>query len=472
MSGGLRLLASETLEPGGLLTGCITPAVQRLGWKTWTLPTVDSVRLLGATTYATTVVEIVRELRPHVLFVNPPYDYLHPEACRRIREYGTKIIGYGFDDPLFDTSWGETEFADLRSRFDLWLTTSMNGRTVAAGAIPMLWAMAPESVAVDDPCAPCFDVVLLGRYTEQRVKTADAIARAGFRIGCFGYGWYSGAVTRASRLGLMRRARFVVISSDGPDYAPVCMTEAALLGVRQIVESVPGMERYWSPDDAPATYANTEECVEWLKNEEAVPRWTNIASWEKQWPEIVSRLSLVEQPECTRSPALEALYASLSRYLVQSGYSSSAVACLERWIEASSECPEPYSRMAALAFDLRRWPEVITYAAKAQRLLQSLVAPAVYNLTSRFPDVHNSDLILDSTILDPVAGLVGLRFYALLKSGKVDDALEEIGKMTGRQRRAVSANIVPDFSSAEFQELMDALRKDDASEESDSDSVS
>ncbi len=471
MNGGLRLLVSEALNPGDFLTRWIAPAVQKLGWKTWTLPTIESVRLLGQSTYASVVVEIVRELRPHVLLVTPPYDYLHPDACRRISEYGTKIIGYGFDDPLFDPSWGETEFADLRSRFDLWVTTSMNGRTVAAGAIPVLWAIAPESVAVDDLFAPSFDVVLLGRFTEQRMEMAEAIENEGFNIGCFGHGWPSGAVTRVSRLGLMRRARFVVIPSDGSDYAPVCMMDAALLEVRQIVEVVPGMERYWSADDSPATYANADECVAWLRRGDEVPKWTSIIGWERQWPDIVAQLSLAEQPECTRSPALEALYASLSRFLEQCGQFPAAVACLKCWIEASPECPEPYSRMAAFAFNLRRWSEVVSYSAEAERLLQSLIAPAVYNLTSRFPDVHHPDLILDSTILDPVAGLVGLRFYALLKSGKVDDALEEIGKMTGKQRRAVSANIVPDFSSTEFQELMDALRKDDASDKSESDSV-
>lgn len=102
-----RLLVTETLSPNSPLSQWISSAIQRLGWKTWILPTFEAVRMFGTFTYASMVVKIVNELRPHVLLVNPPYDHLHAEACRKIRKFGTRIIGLAFDVPSFQGIWGE-----------------------------------------------------------------------------------------------------------------------------------------------------------------------------------------------------------------------------------------------------------------------------------------------------------------------------------------------------------------------------
>ena len=421
--------------------------------------------MFGASTYTSMVVEIVDELRPHVLLVNPPYDHLNTTACQRIRNCGTRIIGLAFDDPCFQDAWGEREFSDLRERFDRWVTTAVNGPTVSAGATSVLWTMAPESVNIDDPSAPTYDVVMFGRYTKKRQEIARAVAENGFNIACFGSGWAAGPVTRPSRLGLMRRAQSVIVPSDGTDFTPVYMTEAALTGTQQIVELVPGLERYWLNVDPPATYVTTDECVHWLtvQKEQRMP-WTEVPTWEQLWPDLLIDLPLADQPERIQSPTLAFLFASLTHFYRERGQLRAAVACLDNWADAAPGDPGPNIQMAFYASAARRWEDTVQLTVEAEQMLKPYVSPAVVNLKSFFPDPHTIGPSLMTSSLDPSLEIVALRLHALLKMDRVDDALEEVRKMSCERRRAVLNTIHTELGSNRFSELLEALNRPQTTE--------
>ena len=460
-----RLLVAETIDPSSRLPQWVTPAIRRIGWESWTLPTLEAVRMYGNSTYASMVVEIVDELRPHVLLVNPPYDHLHMEACRQIRDRGVRIIGLAFDDPRFQDTWGEREFADLSARFDLWATTAVEGPTVTAGAKPVLWAMAPESVNIDDPQAPAYEVVMIGSYTEERQLVARTVAKSGFKIACFGHGWAAGSISRPSRLGLMRRAKYVIVPSDGADFAPVYMTEAALLGAHQIVELVPGLERYWPEFDGPATYVTAEECVQRLTQEEPLKMWTKVPTWDELWPELIDSLSLAVQPECTRSPTLEFLYASLARLYGKGGRLRAATACLLAWAEANPGDPGPKVQLARYASVAHNWEDTVRLTAEAEQALRPYVTQAVAN--QRVCSIDPRTGAIDA--LDPSLELVALRLHALLKTDKIDEVLEEVKKMPRARRRALLAIIQPELGNTDFSDFLTALTVEDESDEGEDD---
>ncbi len=452
-----RLLATESLDPNGPMPLWITPAIRRLGWQAWTLPAYEAVHALGPSAYTAAVVRIADELRPHVLLVHPPYDHLHAEACRRIRACGTRIIGLAYDDPLYYETWGEAELRDLRQRFDLWATTAAEGPTVEAGARPVLWVMAPESVAVDDPSAPEVQVVMIGRCTDLRQATARAVADAGIQIACFGSGWATGPVTRPSRLGLMRRAKAVITPSDGASSAPLHMIEAALIGARQIVEDSPGLERYLPGDGAPATYGTPEECARRLAGDEPLPAWTGVPTWEEQWPELIADLALADQPERTRSPALEQLYASLAHIDEQGGRMLAAVAALKAWGQAAPDDPGPKLGLARCAHAGRDWERVVRLTTEAEQALESRVARAVVDLRRFVADQGRGRGLGLSGALDPGLDMAALRLHALIRDERSHEALEEVEAMSAARRRAVLAAFYPDVNAPGTDEVLKAL---------------
>ncbi len=453
-----RLLATETLDPNGPQPRWVTPAIRRLGWQAWTLPTLEAVRLLGPSAYAATVIWIVDQLRPHVLLVQPPYDYLHAAACRRIRQRGTRIVALGLDDPLYADSWDASALTDLRERFDLWATAALDGPTVEAGARPIRWTMAPEAVQMDDPAAPEFHAVMFGRCTEERESTARAVAEAGIEIACFGPGWAAGPITRPSMLGLMRRAKAVITPDDGINSTPLRLVEAALLGARQIVERGGGHRRYLPAKDPPATYGTPEECARRLARDEPLPAWTDVPTWEQQWPALLAGLELAEQPERERSPVLEQLYATLAHLYQGRGEMLAAVANLEAWASAAPEDPGPKIGLARCAHAGHKWQDAVRLTTEAERALWPYVAKAVVDLRAFVPDPARQGMGLgESGALDPRLDMVALRLHALLMDGKLDQALDEVKAMSPARRRAVKAACYPDADAPGTNELLKAL---------------
>lgn len=453
----LRLLAGESLDPDGPLHRWATPGLRRLGWEAWTLPTTEAVHLLGPSGYLSFVLQVVEQLRPHALLVNPPYDYLTADACHRIRGLGTRIIGLGLDDPLFEKVWGEAAWADLRDRLDVWATTALDGPTVAAGARSVLWTPCRESAVIDDPGAPGHQVVLLGRHTPERESLARRLAAAGLEMACYGSGWASGPVTRRSRLGLIRRAGVVITPCEGSSRLPDVMIDAALVGARQIIEEHDGLARYLPEANRPATYGSEDECVTRLTSGEPLPVWDDPPDWSTAWSELCGGLAFAEQPERTRSPALEQMYSSLAHVYEARGWLVAALACLDAWQHSAPDDWGPTFARARCVHAMRGWAEAARLAGEASAALEGHAPAAVTDveafMRARGP-ARGAGL---SAALDPRVDMDALRMHALARNEHVDIAMDEVRAMSPAHRAAVHAAMLPDFSSQELVELARAL---------------
>jgi hypothetical protein len=452
-----RLLATETLDPNGSLPRWITPGVRRLGWEAWTLPTHEAVQMLGPSVYASMVVQIVEQLRPHVLLVCPPYDYLSPDSCRQIRALGTRIIGLTFDDPLFEKIWGKAAWTDLRERFDLWATTTVNGPTIEAGAKPVLWVMAPESVEIDDPAAPAHEAVLIGRCTPEREAVAQAVASAGVHIACYGPGWANGPVTRPSMLGLMRRAKVVITPCNGTNAVKGAMVEAALVGSRQIIEYSHSLEQYILSQKRPATYRTPKECVERLLSDKPLPEWSDVPSWDTEWPKLIADMMLAEQPERSRSTALEQLYASLAHTYERHNYTLAAMGCLNTWANAAPNDWGPKFALARCARNSGQWAKAIELTREIEQALEEHIPAAATNLRSFIPEGVQGKGLGNSGAVDSRLEIVAIRLHSLLMDNQLDVALEEVDAMSGACRAAVRATMIFDHDIPDAAELAKAL---------------
>ena len=434
-----RALISETIDPDGALCGWLSPDVRGLGWRVWRLPTQEAVHVLGPSELANLTIDVVRDLRPHVVLVHPPYDHLPPSTCAAIRALGARLVGLGFDDPLFD--WDEAAFTDLRARFDLWATTTLRGRTAQAGAVPIRWALAPEHVADDDPAAPLHEVLLVGRRTPQREAVVAAIEAAGLDLGVYGAGWPNGAVPRARMLGMLRRARVVVTPSDGVDMLKARFLEAAMVGARQVVEWASDLDAYFPEGGGPPTWRTPEECAALCRTAVA-PCDVAAHTWTARWPELVAHLQLADLPaRAGRSPTLERLYATLAHGFEARGNDRAARAFFHEWRHASGSAAGALAGLARCAYRADD-PAAATLAAEA--LERTEVAPATRDHTMWIP-AHTQGAGLGQTgALDPTVELEAVRLMALVESGGIAEATSLASALPARRRRAVAAALSPD----------------------------
>ncbi len=403
------------------------------------------------------VIQIVKQLRPHVLLVLPPYDHLNLETCKTIRSLGTRIIGLSIDDPKFENLWDETAWTDLRGRFDLWATTAVDGPTIRAGAKPVLWVMAAESVKIIDPTAPGYDAVLLGAYSLEREATAHAVASTGINIACFGRGWAAGTVTRPSMLGLMSKAKVVITPSDGVNATKIPMIEAALLGARQIIEYSDGLERYFSGNNPPATYGTPQECAERLSSGAPLPEWTDIPGWNTEWPKLLADIPLSEQPERASSPALEQLYASLAHMYEQRGHLLAAIAYLDAWKRIARDGWGATFALARCGYRMGSWAKAAKLAKETEDCLHEKIPAAASNIRFFAPQNYQGKGLGYSGAFDFTLEMTAIRLYSLLMDNKLEEALEEVHGMSSVRRSAVRAAMLLDWNDADSAELSKAL---------------
>ena len=446
-----RALVSETLDPDGALCRWLSPDVRRLGWRVFRLPTQEAIHLLGPAAYAKAAVRAVQELRPHVLLVHPPYDHLPVAECAEIRAAGTRIVGLGFDDPLFAAGWDDAAFADFHARFDRWATTSLEGPTVAAGARPVRWALSPEAVVADDPDAPSHEVVMVGRRLPPRDRVVAALEAAGLEVGAYGAGWPRGPVTRARMLGLMRRASVVVTPNDGTAMIKARLLEAAFVGARQIVEYSPDLAAHF-PDPAhrPQTWSTPEQCVTAAQSKpRAIPAEAlSTLRWTARWPELLDGLTFEDQPERTGSPALATLLAAIAHVAEPQGRLAAAEAAYGCWAEHDSARAGALAGLTRCAHADGRYGEAAEHAAQA--LAQARVAPATASLSAWVPSHGQGAGLGRSGGLDPTVELEALRLHSLLQLGRGEEATALARALPSPRRAVVASLLAPEPGNEAF----------------------
>ena len=452
-----RLIATETLDPNGALPKWITPAVRRLGWEAWPLPAQEAVHQFGPSCYADMVVAVIEQLRPHILLINPPYDYLGPTACQRIRELGTRIVGLVLDGDRYESIWDSAIWKDFHSHLDLWATTAVSGPAIASGAKSVPWTLAPESVAIDDPAAPSYDAVLIGHHTPQREEMARSVENAGIQIACFGAGWANGPVTRPSMLGLMRRAKVVITPNDGGTIAIARMVEAALVGACQVVEYRQDIERYFTDQDRPAIYRTADECIHLLTSRTSLHCYQSVPNWETLWPELIADLQLSSQEPRTKSTTLVSIYAALAHSYEQQGRILATRACLEAWNILAPEQWGVKFGLARCAHNMKYWQEAIAFCKEAEEYMKGHLSEATRNLQAFFPASGLGKGLGNSGAVDPRVELTAIRLHALVMNNQLETALSEIQTMSPTRKSTLKATIYADDDNPDIIELIQAL---------------
>ena len=432
-----RLLLSETLDPDGALHRWLSPDVRTLGWDVRVLPTQEAVHLLGSHAYAELVLDVVAELRPHVLLCHPPYDHLPPGICTRIREQGARLVAMTFDDALFVDSWGAIEHEDLLDRFDLWCTTDLRGPGVQAGAVPLRWALSTASLPTPDPAAPCHDVLLTGRRRPERARLVAELASRGIEVATYGAGWPNGSVTASMHAGLLRRAGVVITPNDSVDMIKVRLLEAGLAGAAQVVEWATDLDAYFPGGNAPPSWRTAEECAALIRSG-AEPADFSAHTWIARWPEVTARLTLAALPEGPRSSrTLDRLCCAVGHGFEQRGHVARARPCFE-----AAEGPVALAGQARCALARSDWATALERADAAIDLLE--VAPATAYLQAFVPSHGQGTGMGLVGGIDPRIELEAIGLVALLETGRVDEATRRARRATSKARTAIAQVMCPD----------------------------
>lgn len=421
-----RALLSETIDPDGALPHWMSPDVARCGWDVHRLPTQEAIHLLGPGAYADLVVDVVTELRPHVLVVHPPVDFLSGSACAAIRATGTRLVGLGFDDALYASAWSDREgagFRDLAARFDVWATTAMAGPTVDAGALPVRWALSPECVADNDPGAPAHDVVLVGRWTAERAALIAALDDAGIAVAAYGQGWPSGPVSRARMLGLWRKARCVLTPSDGRDMLKGRFLEAAFVGASQLIEACSDLPFYFREQGTAVGFRGAAECVARARGAPTPPPELGAYRWTRRWPELMTHVPaspLDAGPGSSRT--LARLFTTLGHAAEARGSLALAAACFAAWSGERPDDPAARLACARVAFTQERHANVLAALAL---LASDVGSPAAVDGLDAFAPAHGQGTGLGlSGALDPWLESTALQLASHLALGQPSAALE------------------------------------------------
>ncbi|MEE9382688.1 MAG: hypothetical protein V3V08_04665 [Nannocystaceae bacterium] len=455
----LRLLATESLDPSGILPQWICPDVARLGWKTWTLPTFEAIQLLGHAAYRAMLVQVVSQLRPHVLLVLPPYDYLDLDSCAQIRNLGTRIVGLVIDDTESAMATTASDADSMGAYFDLWLTSSAAGPCARSGAKPLRWVMAPEALEIDDPRAPTHEAVMVGRHTPRRQSLAQALADSGVDLACFGAGWQNGPLTRRSRIGLFRRATTVIVLMEDRNATPIQLLEAGLLGKKLLIEDPDALARYFPEGEPrPPGFRDVQECVA-LFARGGSEVWRGVPTWKTLWPELVASLDLGTVPDRQQSAALDQLLASLAHLSELRGNLPGSVACFEAWMRGCPGDAGPRCGLARLAHRVGNWELTLARVREAQqRCCERRPTPVARVSLSRAAPSFGAGLG-ETGAVDPMLELHVLAIHALCALDRWEEAQAEVQTVPEIQRAAVRDAMLLRTDEGGVREVLEMFRR-------------
>lgn len=436
------LLVSESWNLRSPYFQWMSPAVEGLPGTAISLPVIEAVNLLGHEVFRQTLVRIVDELRPDVLWMQPPLDFLDAATCAAVRERGTRLVGW-LDSEL--KSWGEARFDALGAQYDRLLTPCRALAAREAEVLWLPWTLAEASVEVADPAAPTGQVALIAPHRPEREELARALATAGYEILAYGPRWAMGDLVRPSRLGLMGAVDVVLTFAD----QPLQLVEAARLGVRQLVERGEEVDAVLPDEGGPATFSSIEECLARLAEPPPEEVWQGVPGWTTTLPAALAGLALPGiSPTATPSPTLSLLHAAVAHSYEQGGFYFSARAGYRAWGRHCPELSAPLAgeaRVALLAEDyegaaekaeeaLRRCPETGSVGANLPLFLRGLGPGGGLGR---------------SMGVDQRTELRALLCTALVEGERLFDAVEEIRPLCAAERRAVHGAFVPKLENTE-----------------------
>jgi len=396
-AGGWRALVSETLDPDGAMCRCMTPDLAQLGWTAWPLPTQEVVPHLGADGHRALLIAMAEHLRPHVVTLHPPYDYLDDETTAALRGLGARVVALAFDDAIFGpmrqrAGRSEAWSRALARRWDLYAATDpavVEGLApagdAAAPARHLRFAASPEPFAERaacgvDPAALGQSAVLIGRAYPRRVALVEALGRAGVPVQVFGSGWapwrerlpepvaIHGVLTRPAMNAVHAAAGVVVTTGDWEGEAVAMvkyrLLEVAMAGGSQVAQRSPDLGAYFAPEEVPG-YGDADELIALVRDALAAPRRARLRAerararalrehtWASRWAELLAGLGPLADPGPPRGgpcPAYANALAVIAHGAERDGALRRAEAYFEAWSRHAPGGVGPHWGLARVAF--------------------------------------------------------------------------------------------------------------------------
>lgn len=224
------------------------------------------------------LLETVDRFRPEIVFVVPMSCEIWLETLSLIRRAGAKLVFWGADD-----SWRYEQLTRyLAPEVDLWVTTSHEAIKKAQvqgldNVMLSQWAANDAQLHPPLPANECrFQVSFVGSSYGNRPQWVAALAAAGIKVDCFGFGWPNGPVAAEE---IPRIIRESILSLNFGD-SGVQLRGGKLYRSRQIkarVFEVPGaggclltepadhLEAYLAPGREIEVFSGADELVEKIR---------------------------------------------------------------------------------------------------------------------------------------------------------------------------------------------------------------
>lgn len=250
-----RAAFAMTMDPDGAMADWVDPPD---GWTIERVP-AELVELIGPDAYGELLADYCAVERPDLLVLHPPYDHLTARAARAIREAGTRLVAYAFDEPIVARRRAPGGAERVRALYDRFVTTD---------EVP--WATAPAPPIARAPIV--HDAALVGRAYARRIALVASLREAGLDVAVRGAGWPcelgAGYASRDELRALYAESAAVITTSDWED-EPVRMVkhrlvDTAMLGAFQVAEAAPDLRRYFTDEEVPS-YVDARELAELLR---------------------------------------------------------------------------------------------------------------------------------------------------------------------------------------------------------------
>src|SRR5258706_14577841 len=126
----MKILLSNAVVAHGAFHHWMTNDLRALGHEVSTLDPDELCEQFGIELNRRVLLRPIAAVKPDIFICYPPYDLLREQEHRLIRESGTVVVGFAYDDPIFLPSYtrykGDFEkiAAEFRKTYDVYLTTS------------------------------------------------------------------------------------------------------------------------------------------------------------------------------------------------------------------------------------------------------------------------------------------------------------------------------------------------------------
>ncbi|MDW7547735.1 tetratricopeptide repeat protein [Pseudoalteromonas peptidolytica] len=445
MSG--RAIVIEDINPYGVLPNWLSPQLESLGWEAVPIPTLQVVRLLGAEAYRHLLIKCVEEIQPHIVFVESPLDYLDVVTCETIRKLGAQLVAWFTSMPSELDNRKERIEQDLRLRFDKCFTPLQSQALLDVGVQPAKWVISPESVIIDDPAAPAHEAVLIAPYNEKLGEFVQHLAEQGVEIACYGQGWYFGAVSRVSRLGLYRRANFVIITKE----QRLEMLEAFAVGAKVIVEDHTSLTSLLQVENKGAIFSSAIECASLIKGGYGRREPLRLFSVDDLWPCITEGIKIDEGgSEKLPSMSLQLIYSTVAHAYERVDNPRAAQIVFELWHRHAPQSVDAILGQARIAMSINFYENAATYAKKALELLSAM--PQLESMMGYLDFINRQG--------DPIIEAWNIRLSALAESDQLMVAIDETNQMNDIILRAVEATLDFETMPNKGQELKLAFERE------------